>query len=31
MPAALLTWYDVALPHSDFREGRLDESVFTAE
>jgi outer membrane protein TolC len=30
MPAALPQWYTVALPHSDIREGRLDESVFAA-
>lgn len=29
MPA-LPPWYTVALPHSDIREGRLDESVFAA-
>lgn len=29
MPA-LPPWYKVALPHSDIREGRLDESVFAA-
>jgi hypothetical protein len=23
-------WYEIALPHSDIREGRLDESVFAA-
>ena len=26
----LSPWYKVALPHSDIREGRLDESVFAA-
>ncbi len=30
MPATLPQWYTVALPHSDIREGRLDESVFAA-
>ncbi len=31
MPAATLPpWYTIALPHSDIREGRLDESVFAA-
>jgi len=30
MPAELPQWYTVALPHSDIREGRLDESVFAA-
>jgi hypothetical protein len=30
MYAALPQWFTVALPHSDIREGRLDESVFAA-
>jgi hypothetical protein len=30
MPAELPQWFTVALPHSDIREGRLDESVFAA-
>lgn len=30
MPATLPQWFTVALPHSDIREGRLDESVFAA-
>lgn len=30
MPAALPQWYTVALPHSDIRDGRLDEAVFAA-
>ncbi len=28
MPTALTQWFTVARPHSDIREGRLDESVF---
>jgi hypothetical protein len=30
MPTALPQWFSVARPHSDIREGRLDESVFAA-
>jgi len=30
MPASLPQWFTVALPHSDIRDGRLDESVFAA-
>jgi hypothetical protein len=28
--AALKNWFEIALPHADIREGRLDESVFAA-
>jgi hypothetical protein len=30
MPAPLPQWYTIALPHSDIREGKLDEAVFAA-